>query len=120
MNVTLKIETHFDAAHYLPNYPGKCARLHGHTYRVEVEVTGKVESKTGMFIDFSILKEEVNKIINKLDHNLINDIMEDIPTAENIAKWIKFELLKSEKLKEYDITDISVTVFEGLNNAAKV
>jgi len=115
----LKVRTHFDAAHYLPKYPGKCANLHGHTYQVEVEVSGEVQ-QNGMFIDFAVLKEEVKKVIEQLDHQLINYVIDEIPTAENIAKWVKFQLLKSEKLKKYDIKELTVTIYEGLNNSATV
>lgn len=117
MIATLEIRTHFDSAHFLPNYKGKCKKLHGHTYQVIVKVAGEV--KDGMVIDFSILKKELSKVINKLDHTLLNNIIEN-PTAENIAWYIKSELLKSDKLKNYNLVDLSVTVFEGLNNSATV
>lgn len=120
MKARLSIESHFDAAHYLPNYPGKCANLHGHTYRTIIEIEGEINEKTGMLIDFTTLKKEVHRIIDKLDHTLLNNIIPN-PTAENIAKWIKFQLLKSEELKKYDnINNIKVTIYEGLNNSATV
>ena len=82
----------FDAAHYLPNYVGKCSRLHGHTWTLEVEVSSSklisTGSEAGMVIDFGELKKAVNReIIDKLDHTLLNDTIEN-PTCENLLEWI--------------------------------
>ncbi|MDO8524846.1 MAG: 6-carboxytetrahydropterin synthase QueD [bacterium] len=87
----------FDSAHRLENHKGKCKNLHGHTYLLEVSVAGKINNKTGMIIDFGILKEVVNNlIIDKLDHHYLNDII-DNPTAENIIRWIWNILCKTLK-----------------------
>lgn len=84
----------FDAAHFLPYVPEghKCGRMHGHTYRVVVAVTGEVDPDTGFIIDFGDLKEVVKPIIDDLDHQVLNDIFEN-PTAENLvnALWEWFE-----------------------------
>ena len=78
----------FDAAHYLPNYVGKCKQLHGHTYTLEVTVEGDVDEFTGMVMDFANLKYIVNtKALERIDHNLLNDVIPN-PTAENILIWI--------------------------------
>lgn len=95
----------FDSAHRLPDYDGKCADLHGHTYKLEITVSGnptvsdivsKIRKKKidfgkpyeGMVCDFSHLSIIVNKlIIDKLDHKNLNSIFE-IPTAENMVEWI--------------------------------
>jgi len=85
----------FDAAHLLPNYEGKCSRLHGHTFTLEVEVSGRlIQSgpKQGMVMDFGDLKSAVqNYVIDKLDHTLLNDTIPN-PTAENILLWIEAQL----------------------------
>jgi len=89
-----------DYAHYLPNYPGKCSNMHGHRGRIEVEIEEsvmlnkwKVLDYEGMIIDFGELKEIVEeKVINKLDHKCINDIIE-VPTAEETVRWIWQELI---------------------------
>jgi len=91
----LRIESHFDAAHKLIGYEGKCAELHGHTWKVEVFVVGKKLNDVGILVDFNILKEKLNKIIERLDHKLLNDLKEiGNPTCENISKYI-FENLKN-------------------------
>jgi len=85
----LRIESHFDAAHWLDGYEGKCARLHGHTWKVEVFVIGENLNHIGMLIDFEVLKEKVNEIIGKFDHNFLNDFKEiGNPTSENLARYI--------------------------------
>jgi len=102
----------FAAAHRLLNYKGKskCKNLHGHTYLLEVSITGKINKKTGMIVDFEILEEVVNTfVLKKLDHQYVNDIIQ-IPTAENIIKWIWNSL--SEGFKKYDIELFMLTLWE--------
>lgn len=85
----LRIESEFDAAHKLIGYTGKCARLHGHTWKIEVFVTGRKLDSLGIMVDYSILKKRLNEIIEKLDHTYLNDCKEiGNPTSENIAKHI--------------------------------
>lgn len=82
----------FEAAHRLPAHPGKCSRLHGHSYRLVVGVGGGIDEKTGMVIDFSDLKRVVqSRVLERLDHACANDLM-DNPTAEVLARWIWDEL----------------------------
>jgi len=86
----------FDAAHYLPNYDGCCKNLHGHSFRLEIEIIGSIQkegSKQGMIYDFSDLKNLVNEhIIDKMDHKLLNDIFPN-PTAENMLEYITTYLM---------------------------
>uniref|UniRef100_UPI00389AB3FC 6-carboxytetrahydropterin synthase QueD n=1 Tax=Sphaerimonospora thailandensis TaxID=795644 RepID=UPI00389AB3FC len=81
----------FEAAHRLPNVsPGhKCARLHGHSYRVEVHVKGEIDSSTGWLMDFAELKAAFKPLEEQLDHYYLNEIpgLEN-PTSEVLAKWI--------------------------------
>ena len=78
----------FEAAHVLPNHPGKCKDLHGHSYRLVVSVDGPLDPKTGMTIDFGDLKKIViEHALVKLDHTYLNDFIE-IPTAEAISVWV--------------------------------
>lgn len=85
MKLSVCKEFVFDAAHRLPNYNGPCERLHGHQWKLEIEVSGEVSQDTGMVLDFVHLKKVVNMaIIDKLDHQYINDIYQN-PTAENMV-----------------------------------
>ena len=90
----LRIESHFDAAHKLIGYEGKCAELHGHTWKVEVFVVGEKLNGVGILVDFNLLEENLSEIIGRLDHKLLNDLKEvGNPTCENLSKYI-FENLK--------------------------
>jgi 6-pyruvoyltetrahydropterin/6-carboxytetrahydropterin synthase len=76
----------FDAAHNLVKYHGKCERLHGHTYRMAVTVSGTPDDE-GMIVDFTALKDIVNEeVVSKFDHSYLNEIIPQ-PTAENIARY---------------------------------
>jgi 6-pyruvoyltetrahydropterin/6-carboxytetrahydropterin synthase len=85
----------FEAAHRLPNVPEghKCGRLHGHSFRVELNVTGPIEPESGWLMDFADLKTHFKPLLRCLDHNYLNEIegLEN-PTSENIARWIWNEL----------------------------
>ncbi|MCZ7607043.1 MAG: 6-carboxytetrahydropterin synthase QueD [Planctomycetota bacterium] len=84
-------EVTFEAAHKLPNVPPghKCGRLHGHSFRAEIHVAGKVDGKTGWVMDFADIKDACRPILELLDHNYLNEIegLEN-PTSEVIARWI--------------------------------
>tara|TARA_R110002020_G_scaffold51588_1_gene145965 strand:- start:86 stop:454 length:369 start_codon:yes stop_codon:yes gene_type:complete len=82
----------FEAAHFLPNAPEghKCGRLHGHSFEVEIHVSGEVKEKEGWVIDFAHIKNAFKPLLNSLDHRLLNDIDGlDNPTSENLALWIQ-------------------------------
>jgi 6-pyruvoyltetrahydropterin/6-carboxytetrahydropterin synthase len=80
-----------EAAHRLPNVPPghKCARLHGHSFRVELHVSGPVDPEAGWVLDFADLKAAFKPFYEQLDHHYLNDIpgLEN-PTSENLARWI--------------------------------
>lgn len=81
----------FEAAHHLPNVPEghKCARLHGHSYRVRLTVSGVAGEQSGWIMDFSELAEAFQPLLQQLDHYYLNDIEGlDNPTSEHLAKWI--------------------------------
>jgi len=86
----------FEAAHLLPNVPPghKCARLHGHSFRVEVHVSGPLDPHLGWVMDFADLKAAFRPLHDQLDHRYLNDIegLEN-PTSENLARWIWARLL---------------------------
>jgi 6-pyruvoyltetrahydropterin/6-carboxytetrahydropterin synthase len=81
----------FEAAHRLPNVPEghKCARLHGHSFRVEVHVGGPVDAHTGWVMDFAGIKAAFDPVRERLDHRYLNEIpgLEN-PTSENVARFI--------------------------------
>ena len=91
MNVRLTHEFRFEAAHKLPMVPKghKCARLHGHSFKIELAVRGPVEPATGWFLDFGVLSDAWTPIHEQLDHNYLNDVpgLEN-PTSENLAHWL--------------------------------
>lgn len=94
----------FDSAHFLPNYYGKCERMHGHTYRLQITVDGPV-GENGLVIDFVILKKIVKKqVLEKLDHQVINDIIE-VASAENTVLWIWDQLKDLRPLIEQELDD---------------
>lgn len=85
----------FEAAHCLPNHKGKCKNLHGHTYRLEVEIGNKQDiiDDEGMIIDFGDVKKAVLEIVDdNLDHTYLNDFFTVPPTAENMVMWIVEQL----------------------------
>ncbi|MBT1679024.1 MULTISPECIES: 6-carboxytetrahydropterin synthase QueD [Curtobacterium] len=87
MNFTLTRAFAFQAAHILPWHSGKCARLHGHSYRLEVSVAGPLDDN-GIVLDFSDLRDLVeDRIITPLDHTMLNDRFAN-PTVEMVAAWI--------------------------------
>ena len=78
----------FDCAHRLDDYDGACAKLHGHTYRLEVSICGD-KHENGLVYDFHEIKSIVqDRIISVFDHNCLNDILDFNPTAENVCEWI--------------------------------
>ena len=93
----LKIETHFSAAHHLLNYNGACENQHGHNWKIEVYVKGNKLDKSGILVDFKVLKKVVNEILDKLDHKDLNtlEMFEGIsPSSENISMYLYKELKK--------------------------
>jgi 6-pyruvoyltetrahydropterin/6-carboxytetrahydropterin synthase len=82
---------HIEAARRLPNLPPEhpCSRLHGHSFRVEVRVSGEVDEQTGWVMDFADVDRAFQPLLNRLDHRCLNDIegLEN-PTSENLARWL--------------------------------
>ncbi|WP_094602935.1 hypothetical protein SPSIL_025700 [Sporomusa silvacetica DSM 10669] len=117
----LTILAEFEAAHQLPDYPGKCCRLHGHNWKVEVTVAGHELNHLGMVMDFKDLKAEVGKVIDMLDHYFLNDLpafKTMNPTAENIAKYI-YDSLAEQSIFQQAIKIRCVQVWESPRSAVK-
>ncbi len=84
-----------ESAHRLPNVHAghKCARVHGHSFRVEVHVAGPVDARLGWVMDFADIKAAFEPLFEQLDHRYLNDVPGlDNPTSENLSRWIWREL----------------------------
>lgn len=113
------VDTSFSAAHQLRNYEGSCGELHGHTWKVRVEVETERLDQIGMTIDFKDLKEKADSVIGRFDHRCLNQIgpfEKENPTAENIARYVYVEM-KEVLPDEIDI--VEVTVWESANYGVK-
>ena len=96
MTMEIFKEFTFEAAHRLPNVPAghKCARLHGHSFRVAVHIVGPVGDESGWVRDFGDLSVAMRPVLDRLDHYYLNDIEGlDNPTSEVLARWIWERLL---------------------------
>ncbi len=106
----------FEAAHRLPHVPPdhRCARLHGHSYRVLIHVSGEVDPKSGMVMDFADIKSAFKPIIDEhLDHYYLNDVpgLEN-PTSENLTRWIWQRL--SPALSQMNAVEVRETCTSGV------
>ncbi|MFP3974846.1 MAG: 6-carboxytetrahydropterin synthase QueD [Dehalococcoidia bacterium] len=91
----ISVRQHFDAAHYLRNYGGKCEELHGHRFQVVVTVAAQELNDIGMAFDFTELKRHLQQIVDRFDHVCLNNIApfdEINPSSENIARTVYNEL----------------------------
>jgi 6-pyruvoyltetrahydropterin/6-carboxytetrahydropterin synthase len=107
----ITIETHFSSAHRLIDYSGECERLHGHNWKIQISVASDVLSDLGMVMDFKDLKSNVKPLIEKLDHQYLNDIppfTEINPTTENISKYLFDEFSKLVNTDQIKVTKVEV------------
>lgn len=109
MSWTLTIRDRFSAAHFLKEYKGKCEKLHGHTFHVEVAVIARELDRTGLGYDFVEIKKALAAVLP--DHTLLNDVYPFNPSAENLARHFYGELKKSYPVR-------SVTVWESEDASA--
>jgi 6-pyruvoyltetrahydropterin/6-carboxytetrahydropterin synthase len=110
----LKTITQFGAAHRLKNIGGKCESLHGHNWRIETCVKGEELDKNGLLVDFKVIKNEVDRIIEGLDHKFLNELeyfKDRNPSSENIARYI-FDILQNA-MNNKDIKVSRVIVWES-------
>lgn len=109
----------FEAAHFLRDYQGKCANMHGHTYKVEVSVKGEKLQANGILVDFSFIKKMVNEIVvSNFDHRVLNEVMDENPTAENLARLIYDSVQLQFTLNGFEVSVDYVRVWETSNNSA--
>ena len=112
---TVKVEGAFEAAHRVVGYPGKCDRLHGHNWVVELSLRGKELDPLGMLVDFKVAKRVLGEVLATYDHRFLNELepfsKEINPTAENLARII-FEAVEAKGALPVGSV-ASVTVFES-------
>lgn len=109
MSWILRVKDKFQAAHFLKDYKGKCEKVHGHTFHVEVQVEAHQLDKTGISIDFTKIKKKLSRILP--DHSLLNDVYDFNPSAENLSRHFFQELKKYFPVK-------GVTVWESEDASA--
>jgi 6-pyruvoyltetrahydropterin/6-carboxytetrahydropterin synthase len=102
---TVSVQAHYDSAHFLKNYKGKCERLHGHRYVVEAALQTRELNEAGIAFDFVDLKRHLRELADGLDHYNLNDLpqFQGVETsAENQARYFFDELKKRlpEALRE--------------------
>ncbi len=109
MSWILKVRDKFQAAHFLKEYQGKCERMHGHTFHVEVQIEVWKLDSTGIGIDFTEIKHKLAAILP--DHTLLNDVYDINPSAENLSQKFFQELKREFPVK-------AVTVWESEDASA--
>lgn len=109
MTWKLRVKEKFSAAHFLKEYKGKCEKIHGHTFEVEVRIEVTELDEIGIGIDFSDIKQKLAELLP--DHTLLNEVYDFNPSAENLARHFYLELKKYFPVKE-------VTVWESEDAAA--
>ncbi len=113
MSWILKVRDRFQAAHYLEGYEGKCEKVHGHTFRVEVDIRVTELDEAGLGIDFTEIKETLAEILP--DHTLLNDVYDFNPSAENLSRRFFIELKQHYpvvRVTVWESDDASATYFE--------
>ncbi len=91
----VSVQAHYDSAHFLRNYKGKCEKLHGHRYVVEAALTSEELNQAGLAYDFVDVKRHLRELADRLDHENINELppfTELEPSAENQARFFFDEL----------------------------
>jgi 6-pyruvoyltetrahydropterin/6-carboxytetrahydropterin synthase len=91
-------EFSIEAAHWLPNVPAghKCGRLHGHSFHIQLHVSGPVDPKLGWVLDFADIKKAFKGIEDQIDHRCLNEVAGlENPTSENLCRWL-WQKLKPE------------------------
>jgi 6-pyruvoyltetrahydropterin/6-carboxytetrahydropterin synthase len=108
--VTVKQE--FSGAHYLRGYKGKCENLHGHNWKVEATVGGNELNEIDLLFDFGVLKKILQKILDEIDHKLLNEhpaFVNENPSAEKIAKFVFDGLHKEINVMNLEVVSVRVS-----------
>ena len=110
----LFVEEHFDAAHYLPDYHGKCEKLHGHRFKVVARLEAGNLDDAGLAYDFAQLKQHLREVLAQFDHTCLNDVppLDKIgPSSENIAVTIYNKL--QPRLSDSPVKLVNIEVWES-------
>lgn len=111
----LSVQKTFSSGHALREYKGKCENVHGHNYRVEVRVEGERLNRIGLLVDFTDIKRLVNGVIDRIDHQFLNELepFDKVnPSAENIAKYFYDEIQNGLAANEVPVRVTSVRLWE--------
>lgn len=116
----LTVRSEFSAGHALRHYEGKCEHTHGHNFAVELTVEGdRLSPGTELLLDFKVLKQELKRVLDSLDHRVLNDVppFDRInPSSENLARHIWREV--AEPLRRHGVRPHAVTVSEKAAQSA--
>ena len=118
----LEVKCTFDAAHRVEGYPGKCDRLHGHTWTIAAKVQGKQLDSLGMLVDFKLLNQALKDVAATLDHQWLNELpvfAGKNPTAENIAQYVFQSLGAHEIFRQGKVRLAEVLVWESAHSAVR-
>jgi len=114
MSWDLVVRQKFSAAHFLENYKGKCEKMHGHTFEIEVHFRTAELDKSGISIDFGIIKEYLRQLVP--DHKVLNEVYDFSPSAENLARYF-FEQIKLQypvmRVMVWESEDAGASYAEG-------
>ena len=110
------VEAGFSSGHYLRNYRGKCENPHGHNYKVLVTLQGKELDGAGLLLDFKLLKEIMRPVIDRIDHQMLNDLEPFTvinPSAENLARYFYDETQNQlREMTQGRVTIKDCTIYE--------
>ena len=121
----LEVKCTFDAAHRVEGYPGKCDRLHGHTWTIAAKVQGRELDELGMLVDFKLLNQALKDVAAGLDHQWLNELPAFAgknPTAENIAQYVYRTLGAHEMFRQSAARPVrlaEVLVWESAHSAVR-
>jgi len=105
----LKVKSHFDAAHYIKDYEGKCSREHGHRWDVEVVLEGASLNSLNMLEDFKAIKDDLEEVLNDLDHYQLNEVLQEPNvTAEFLVKLLFDRMANRTRIEGVKLSEVSI------------
>jgi len=113
----LELTETFSAAHALRNYPGVCARIHGHNWTVRVHLTAQSTDADGMTVDYAVLQNKLVTLLKEFDHHHLNDhphFRSVNPTSENVARYV-FDQFAKDLPKNTTLNDVQIAETPGFS-----